>query len=197
VDVLPMPLPQTTIPRRPAAVATHPPATERRYGNSLDKQYFSFAAAHFLVFADGSREPLHGHNYRAELEIEADLDGAGLVADFIAVKPLFRAACDALDHKVLIAAQHPLLKVRRSVDSDGEMVHVVHPQGRFALPVEDVVLLDLYNTSSELLADWLADFTLARIAAELPDLRLRALRVLVSESPGQAAWTERRWTPAT
>lgn len=183
-----MPLAQPLSPITPLA-----DAPERRYGNSLDKQYFSFAAAHFLVFGDGSREPMHGHNYRAELELEGELDHAGLVADFIAVKPLFRAACDALDHKVLIAARHPLLKIRRAVDGEGEMVHIVHPHGRFALPSEDVMLLDLHNTSSELLADWLADATLQAIARELPTLRLRAMRVLVSESPGQAAWAERRW----
>ena len=176
-----------------AMPSRRPPSPQKRFGNTLDKQYFSFAAAHFLVFADGAREPLHGHNYRAELEFEAELDGAGLVADFIAVKPLFRAACDALDHRVLIAAQHPLLEVRQITDAEGTMVHVRHPDGRFALPADDVVLLPIANTSSELLAEWLCDRTLAQLAEQLPDLRLRTMRVLVSESPGQAAWTERRW----
>lgn len=184
----------SALPNRvPTQYTASGPAPVTTFGNTLDKQYFSFAAAHFLVFADGTREPLHGHNYRAELEFAADLDHAGLVADFIAVKPLFRAACDALDHKVLIAQGHPLLKIRRVVDADGEMVHIVHPQGRFALPAEDVVLLDINNTSSELLATWLCDYTLTLLADRLPELRLRSMRVTVSESPGQAAWTERRW----
>ena len=33
-----------------------------RYGIYVDKQYFNFNAAHFLIFADGTREELHGHN---------------------------------------------------------------------------------------------------------------------------------------
>ena len=45
----------------------------------LDKQYFNFAAAHFLIFADGAREPLHGHNYLASVEVHADLGAASLV----------------------------------------------------------------------------------------------------------------------
>ena len=180
------PVPSPPIARRMAA-------PQKRFGNTLDKQYFNFAAAHFLVFGDGTREPLHGHNYRAELELEAELDGAGLVADFIAVKPLFRAACDALDHKVLIAERHPLLQVRTTDDGDGALVNVVHPQGAFVFPLEDVALLPIANTSSELLAEWLCDRTLTQLAQHMPELQLRSMRVLVSESPGQAAWTERRW----
>jgi 6-pyruvoyltetrahydropterin/6-carboxytetrahydropterin synthase len=87
------------------------PYTER-YSNLLDKQYFNFATAHFLIFEDGMREPLHGHNYRAELEFEANgLDDANLVADFVRVKPLFKAVCDRLDHKVVMPAHNPHLDV--------------------------------------------------------------------------------------
>ena len=71
---------------------------EERFGIRLYKEYFNFGSAHFLIFADGSREELHGHNYRATLEIDAELDEAWLVADFLVVKPIFRGVCDSLDH---------------------------------------------------------------------------------------------------
>ena len=32
------------------------------------KQYFNFASSHFMLFKDGTREPLHGHNYRVQIK---------------------------------------------------------------------------------------------------------------------------------
>ncbi|MCA8923353.1 MAG: 6-carboxytetrahydropterin synthase [Planctomycetes bacterium] len=159
-----------------------------RFSNLLDKQYFNFAAAHFLIFADGTREPLHGHNYRAELEIEGeDLDRAGLVADFIQVKPLFKRACDALDHKVLLPTHCAALRVAR----EGGSVTARWRDERFSFPEADVVLLELENTSSELLARHLCDETLTLLQQALPRLQLRRIAVSLSESPGQSARCER------
>ena len=170
------------------------PEFSERYSNVLDKQYFNFAAAHFLIFADGEREPLHGHNYRAELEIEgAGLDGAALVADFIQVKPLFKAVCDRLDHRVLLPTRHPRLEVSRR----GDQVEARHRGSLFSFPAADVVALELENTSSELLARWLAEEVLGELSRALPGLRLRRLAVVLSESPGQAARYERVWSQAT
>ena len=39
----------------------------------LYKQDFRFDAAHFLVFGDGTREPLHGHNYQVSVRLEGDV----------------------------------------------------------------------------------------------------------------------------
>ena len=161
-----------------------PDGYRERYSNLLDKQYFNFAAAHFLVFKNGEREPLHGHNYRAELEIEADgLDSASLVADFIQVKPLFKQACDRLDHKVLMPSKCPTVTVEHR---DGQ-VHVGWNDDRFSFPEADVVVLDVDNTSSELIARVLCEDWLQEIQTALPDLKLRRVKVLVSESPGQSA----------
>ena len=167
-------------------------AFKERYSNLLDKQYFNFAAAHFLIFADGTREPLHGHNYRAELEIEGnELDPASLVADFIAVKPLFKRACDGLDHKVLLPTRHPALQVGRS----GANVSVRYRDETFSFPAADAVLLELSNTSSELLARHLCLETLAQLREALPELELERIAVSLSESPGQSARYERARQP--
>ena len=39
----------------------------------LEKEYFKFSAAHFLIFPDGTAERLHGPNYRVMVEIEGEL----------------------------------------------------------------------------------------------------------------------------
>ncbi|MBI5608102.1 MAG: 6-carboxytetrahydropterin synthase [Deltaproteobacteria bacterium] len=164
----------------------------RRHGIRLDKQYFNFGSAHFLIFANGTREELHGHNYRAELEIDAELDAGHLVADFIVVKPLFKAACDALDHRTLLPTRHPSLHVTKQ---DRQiLVEFAEPDGqidRFSLPARDVRLLDIANTSSELLAGWLLDQVLLQLPQKLPDLKIQRILVRVEESPGQSAVDER------
>lgn len=163
-----------------------------RYGIRLDKQYFNFGSAHFLIFADGTREELHGHNYRATLELDAALDAGHMVADFIVVKPLFKRCCDALDHRTLLPLHHPRLQLR--VEAGVVHVEYLRPEGGsdlFAIPERDVRLLPIANTSSELLARHLADEFGAQLKAALPALALQRIRVTVEESPGQSAWVER------
>lgn len=46
-----------------------------------------FAAAHQLRFADGTVEPLHGHNWQVRVTFRGrKLDSAGLLVDFTRVK---------------------------------------------------------------------------------------------------------------
>lgn len=43
-----------------------------------------FSAAHQIRLHDGSLEPMHGHNWRVEVELSAkSLDSIGIVADFV------------------------------------------------------------------------------------------------------------------
>ena len=44
----------------------------RRFSIEVAKDYFNFASAHFLIFANGRREPLHGHNYQVSVAMEGE-----------------------------------------------------------------------------------------------------------------------------
>ena len=90
---------------------------------SLDKEYFKFSCAHFLIFPDGSKERLHGHNYHVQVEIEGDLNDQGLVIDFLDAKPVIRELCDALDEHWLVAGEHPELKVEHLEDGHSSVVY--------------------------------------------------------------------------
>ncbi len=160
---------------------------KERYGIRLDKQYFNFGSAHFLIFANGDREELHGHNYRATLEIDGDLDHGHVVADFIEVKPLFKACCDELDHRTLLPAHNVHLKIEERDDG----IHAFYRDDHYLIPKRDVKILDFANTSSELLARWLCDRLMERVAAALPTLVIHRVLVTVQESPGQSAVYER------
>ena len=89
------------------------PLMSRRFSIEVAKDYFNFASAHFLIFADGRREPLHGHNYQVSVAMEGELDRAGVVLDFITFKPLVKGVCDALDHRTLIQTDSSTIQVRK------------------------------------------------------------------------------------
>ena len=161
-----------------------------RFGIRLDKQYFNFGSAHFLIFADGTREELHGHNYRATLEIDGPLDVGNVVADFIQVKPLFKACCDELDHRTLLPLHNAHLRIETREDG----VHIWYrEEDHYLIPIRDVKLLNIANTSVELLARWLCDRLLTRVAESLPGLEISRVLVTVQESPGQSAVYERTY----
>ena len=57
----------------------------------------SFLASHGLRLYDGSREPLHAHDWRVEVEVQAqELDSIELAIDFHELERIVGAALDAL-----------------------------------------------------------------------------------------------------
>jgi len=153
----------------------------RSFSIEVAKDYFNFASAHFLIFADGKREPLHGHNYQVSVIMEGELDRAGVVLDFIGFKPLVKRICDALDHRTLIQSASPAIKVR---DRSRE-IEIRYGTQRIVLPKQDVILLPLANTSTELLAEHVADQIRRRVRRKFPGAKIRSLEVGVEEARGQ------------
>lgn len=153
----------------------------RRFSIEVAKDYFNFASAHFLIFASGKREALHGHNYQVSVRIEGELDRAGVLFDFITFKPLIKKLCDDLDHRTLIQSHSPILKIRKRA---GE-VEVFYKKQRLVLPQRDVILLPLPNTSTELLAEYVATKLRRIIERQFPAVQPRQIEVGVEESRGQ------------
>ena len=153
----------------------------RVFSIEVAKDYFNFASAHFLIFPDGQREPLHGHNYQVSVALEGEIDHAGVVLDFITFKPLVKRVCDALDHRTLIQTESPVIKVRKR----NKEIEVVYKKQRIVLPKRDVILLPLVNTSTELLAEHVADQIRREVRKQFPHARIRAMEVKVEEARGQ------------
>lgn len=153
----------------------------RRFSIEVAKDYFNFAAAHFLIFADGRREPLHGHNYQVSVALEGELDEAGVVMDFITCKPLVKRVCDRLDHRTLIQAASNVIRVR----ARPKEVEIGYRKQRLLLPRRDVILLPLKNTSTELLAEYVAGRIQREVATQFPQTRIHSLEVAVEETRGQ------------
>ena len=147
----------------------------------VEKDYLVFASGHFLTYSD-TCETLHGHNYRARVEMEGDVDENGYLWDFVSLKGIMRRLTDEMDHRMLLPLQNPALRLT----DDGQSVEVVYKDRRYVFPKPDVVLLPIPNTSVEMLARYLH----GRLKAELHRVggggKIEVLAVEVEESFGQS-----------
>lgn len=153
---------------------------------SVSKDGNVFAAAHFITYADGQAERLHGHNYRVGAELHGPLDAHHLVFDFVRLERELRAIAARLDHRVLLAAGNPGLPLDRSAEGE---ISVAHRGRRYVFPADDVLVLDVPNTTAELIAGWIAD----RLVESLGEAAasLTRLAVEVEETTGQSAVVDR------
>lgn len=158
-------------------------APDEHFAVRVAKGYFNFDAAHFLVFADGQREALHGHNYRVEVALHGPLGPGDLVFDFIVLKPIVREVCEALDHKVLLPTGNPFVDVRR----EGNAIEVRHGADRFVFPASDVTIVPIRNTSAECFARYIGERVLETLRVRHPESRLERIDVEVEETPGQSS----------
>ncbi len=150
----------------------------------INKEYCKFSCAHFLIFPDGSKERLHGHNYHVSCEIDGALSEDGLVIDFILVKPVIRAICDDLDEHWIIPGTH---KELTCVHGDDGHTDVVYRNCQYRAPTEEVIVLPINNTSVENLSCWFAQTLHARLCKKFSDVEIRRIQVAVSETRGQSA----------
>lgn len=161
-----------------------------RFSIRVTKDYLVFCCGHFITYDKAECERLHGHNYRAAVQIEGPLDENWYVFDFVALKNRAKAVVDELDHHMLVATLNPLLRVEPA----GDNVTVRFNGKTWSFPREDCVLLPIQNTTAELLAKWVAHRLLEELKVH-HKLTPAVLRVEVEETFGQAATYEWRDEP--
>lgn len=138
-----------------------------------------------MTFPDGSREPLHGHNYRVSLRGYGEQLQRDMVFDFLHLKPIVKELCDRLDHKLLLPLENPCLSFAE--DGEGKSnIKITTGDGHFSIPKTDIFFLPIANTSAELIAVYLAQKIQQRVW-EAYRFRFATLQVEVEESPGQSA----------
>ena len=140
-----------------------------------------FAAAHFTTFS-GKCEPLHGHNYAVDVQLEGELTPDSWLFDFVALRRLVAGLCRELDHAFLLPTQNRNLAVAHS---DGHYT-ITFNDRRYVIPEAEVRALSIDNSTAERLSEWLA----GRLADELRArgaTNLSSLTVTVEEAPGQSA----------
>jgi 6-pyruvoyltetrahydropterin/6-carboxytetrahydropterin synthase len=147
------------------------------------KEYFNFACSHFVIFGDGTREPLHGHNYRVRVQGRGNALKSDMVFDFLHLKPLVRDLCNSLDHKLLLPAENIFLKFE---DKNTHWRLLVDKHTEMVLPKSDILILPIQNTTAERLAIYLAQELTQKIK-DTYNYKFNELEIEVEETPGQSA----------
>lgn len=153
-----------------------------RFHVRVTKDHLVFCSGHFISYEGDKCERLHGHNYRATVEVAGTLDANWYVFDFIALKQRTKAITDELDHRMMLPLLNPFIRVEPGQVS----VHVRYRDREWLFPRDDCVLLPIENTTAELLARYIGQRLLAVLRAEYR-FEPVVLRVEVEESIGQSA----------
>jgi 6-pyruvoyltetrahydropterin/6-carboxytetrahydropterin synthase len=153
-----------------------------RYTVRVCKEDLVFSAAHFITFDGGECERLHGHNYRVAVELEGRLGDQNYVFDFIALHRMTRGILHFLDHRMLVAAKNPFIHA----EIDETKVVLLWRAKEWVFPRSDCIVLDIENTTAELLAKYISDRLLEDLRVEYGFTPLR-FQVEVEENFGHWA----------
>ena len=148
----------------------------------LSKQAMKFSAGHFTVFGPGSRERLHGHDYRVSATLRARVGDNGLCFDYAILKRQLMALCDEIDEYVLLPGESPLL----AIEQQGAQLHAIFGDERIPFLASDVKVLPLANITIEELARWFLGRMLES-RERFPEWGVEWLEVSVDAGPGQRA----------
>jgi 6-pyruvoyltetrahydropterin/6-carboxytetrahydropterin synthase len=153
-----------------------------RFHVRVTKDYLVFCSGHFISYEGDKCERLHGHNYRAAIEIEGSLDENFYVFDFITLKARAKLITDQLDHRMMLPTRNRVISLEESAKS----VRVRYKDREWLFPRDDCVLLPIENTTAELLARYIGERLrddLKKTCSYLPEV----MRIEVEESFGQSA----------
>ncbi|QDV49216.1 6-pyruvoyl trahydropterin synthase family protein [Gimesia fumaroli] len=153
-----------------------------QYKVRVTKDHLVFSAAHFITFNGTICERLHGHNWRVAAELSGPLDENGYVFDFIALRDQLQKTVNALDHRVLLPTQHPMIQV---IEENNE-VQATFEDRRWVFPREDCILLPVANTTAELIAHWIGQQLLTVIGSR-ESSQIDLVQIEVEENFGQWA----------
>ena len=148
----------------------------------IAREQYKFSCAHMTVFADGTKERLHGHNYTIAVAVEVDRVELAAMIPFAPIKVALAELCAAWKEHVLLAANNPFFEIVR----DDDELELKLCGERYVMPRRDALLLPIDNISVEALAAHVATLLRDRLAV-LDTAHVRTLEVTIDESPGQGA----------
>lgn len=153
----------------------------------LAKQNFKFSSAHFLIFDEKNAEMLHGHNYQVKVDFsgpsQEKYQNNGYFIDFNLLKKAIKARLDIWDEHVLLPRNHPDMKYKMSLDGKNYEIHF--RDRYYSLPINEVIWLDVTNTSVEQFSQILA----TEFFNHFKKYDIKKIRVTVEETRGQSAST--------
>lgn len=119
------------------------------YQITIRKEALKFSSAHMTVFPDGTKERIHGHNFRTELKLKALQSNLTKMVVFSDAKKIMKAICSEWDEKFLLAKRCPFLKIEKHTKSQ---ITFKLCEKTYSFPADEVVLLETDNITTESLA---------------------------------------------
>ncbi len=155
------------------------------YVATIKKESLKFSAAHMTVFPDGSKESMHGHNFRTEIRLcfeKAELDS---MLSFGDIKKSIKKICEAWDEKFLLAIKCPFLK---NVSKNKKSLEFTLSEKFYTLPIDEVVELGCDNITTENLAFLFCTELVSRLdKVALKQAKTKWVEVKIEEILGQGA----------
>ncbi len=139
-----------------------------------------FSACHFIPRHEKCSR-LHGHSYIVRLRLEGDIGAEGMIMDFVVLKKALKSLIDELDHKTLLPTESEDVRL----DITDVSVEAVSCGKRYVFPREDVVLLEIPNTTAEEMSKMMVKRIVSQI--DFPE-NVRSVSIGLDEERGQTAW---------
>jgi 6-pyruvoyltetrahydropterin/6-carboxytetrahydropterin synthase len=158
-----------------------------RFHVRVSKDYLVFSSGHFISYEGDKCERLHGHNYRAAVEVAGPLDENHYVFDFIMLKNRTKLITDELDHRMMLPTRNRVILL----DETPKSVRVRYKDREWLFPRDECVLLPIENTTAELLARYIGE-RLREDLRKTCNFVPSVMRVEVEENFGQSATYESR-----
>lgn len=148
----------------------------------IDGEYsgIRFSACHFIPRHEKCSR-LHGHSYVVRLRLEGDTNDDGMLMDFVILKKELRSIMSTMDHRTLLPSSSKDVKLTIGDDS----VEANTCGKRYVFPLEDVVILDLSNTTAEEMAKLMVRQMIQDV--KFPT-NIRSVSIGLDEERGQTAW---------
>lgn len=155
------------------------------YRIKIRKEALKFSAAHMTVFADGTKENLHGHNYRTELNVVFENFSLREMLPFSELKQAMREICDEWDEMILLPERCEFIKV---IEKSGASIEILACGKKYVFPSDETLFLPTDNVTTESLAQIFCHRVIASLSqSNLARAKVRSVEVLIEEITGQGA----------
>ena len=148
-----------------------------KFGLNIDDRRLDFSSAHFLIEHE-TCGTLHGHNYRVKIDVLGDIGPDYMVIDYAKLRESIRKVSKEIDHMILIPGKSPKIDIKN--EGDNILIYTKDGKKIFSFPKDDVVILPIEATTTELLAKYFHE-KLSKIMKNI------GLRITIQESEGSLA----------
>jgi 6-pyruvoyltetrahydropterin/6-carboxytetrahydropterin synthase len=139
-----------------------------------------FNSAHFITF-NNSCENLHGHNFHVRIQAHGDNNDDAFVIDFVLLNRLAAEVCLTLHDKILLPGESDEV----TIHEHDEQIEVSCYDKRFSLPQGNCLILPVANTTAEMLAWYIMESLLPKLAVSSALAHVETLEVAVEEADHQ------------